>query len=189
MTGVLALAVTTAFTPVSDTDGFYQVNLEKSKVNWVGSKVTGSTHEGTVMLKEGGISISNGKIASGKFTIDMTSINVTDLDGGMKKKLEAHLHNDDFFSTDKFKTANLVIKEVKGDNITADLTIKNITHPVTFPAKVVFTDGKMTATAEIKVDRTKYEVRYGSDSFFDNLGDKAIDDTIVFNVNLTATAS
>ncbi len=136
-------------------------------------------------VTEGGIQVAGGVITGGKFTIDMTSINVTDLDGGMKSKLEGHLKNDDFFSVDKFKTANLAIVSVDGDNVKANLTIKGITNEITFPAKVVFSDsGEITATASIEVDRSKYDVRYGSDSFFDNLGDKAIDNILKFEVSL-----
>ena len=182
---IMAFIVVVGFTPKADTDGFYRVNTETSTVKWVGTKITGKTHEGTVNVTEGGIQVAGGVITGGKFTIDMTSINVTDLDGGMKSKLEGHLKNDDFFSVDKFKTANLAIVSVDGDNVKANLTIKGITNEITFPAKVVFSDsGEITATASIEVDRSKYDVRYGSDSFFDNLGDKAIDNILKFEVSL-----
>jgi polyisoprenoid-binding protein YceI len=154
-------------------------------VEWVATKVTGKTHTGTVSLSEGGLQIEGNKVSGGKFTIDMNTINVTDLEGGMKTKLEGHLKNDDFFSVDKFKTANLTILSVDGDNIKANLTIKGITNEVTFPAKIVFgADGTVTASADINIDRTKFDIRYGSDSFFDNLGDKAIDNNIIFKVIL-----
>jgi len=182
---ILAFMVLVAFTPTSDSDGFYRIDTKSSSVEWVATKITGKTHMGTVSLAEGGLQIEGNKVSGGKFTIDMNTINVTDLDGSMKTKLEGHLKNDDFFSVDKFKTANLTILSVNGDNIKANLTIKGITNEVTFPAKVVFgTDGTMTASAEINVDRSKFDVRYGSDSFFDNLGDKAIDNNIIFKVNL-----
>lgn len=182
---IIAFMALVAFKPMVDANGFYRIDTKTSKVEWVGSKITGKNHTGTVSLSEGGLQLEGGKIAGGKFTIDMTSINVTDLDGGMKEKLEGHLKNDDFFSVDKFKTANLAIKSVSGDNVTADLTIKGHTHEVTFPAKVVTdANGSITATADIEVDRSKFDVRYGSDSFFDNLGDKAIDNVIKFHVTL-----
>ncbi len=181
--------VLVAFTPINGADGFYRVDTEKSTVEWEGSKITGKSHTGTVKLIEGGLQIAEGKVAGGKFTIDMTSISVTDLEGGMKGKLEGHLKNDDFFATDKFKTANLAIVSVDGDNVKANLTIKGQTHEVEFPTKVVINaDGTLKATATIEVDRSKYDVRYGSDSFFDNLGDKAINDIIKFNVTLVGKA-
>ncbi|MCB9186374.1 MAG: YceI family protein [Flavobacteriales bacterium] len=190
LSGIMAFMVLVAFKPTSVSDGFYTIDTEQSVVNWVGSKITGKTHTGTVKLVEGGLMVAGGKVDHGKFTIDMTSINVTDLDGDMKQKLEGHLKNDDFFAVDKHKTARLVIVDVRGDELTAELTIKGITNKVTFPAKVVFSDnGTMTATAKIEVDRSKFDVRYGSGSFFDDLGDKAIDDIIKFEVKLVGKAS
>ena len=184
----MAFMVLVAFTPVSDSDGFYKIDLTNSGVKWVATKITDKTHEGTVNLSEGGLQLTEGVITGGKFTIDMTSIAVTDLTGGMKGKLEGHLKNEDFFNVDKFKTANITIVGVDGDNVKANLTIKGITNEVSFPVKVVLDDnGGMTATADMEIDRTKFDVRYGSDSFFDNLGDKAIDDVIKFSVSLKGT--
>lgn len=183
---ILAFVVLTAFTPVSD--GFYRINTAESSVSWVASKVTGSTHAGTVSITEGGLQVANGAIEGGKFTIDMTTINVTDLDGGMKTKLEGHLNSADFFDTAKFKTANLTIVKVDGNTIIANLTIKGITHQVQFPYELSTEDGALTASATIDVDRSKYDVRYGSDSFFDNLGDKAINNIIKFEVKLVGKA-
>ncbi len=185
---LLAFMVLVAFTPISDSDGYYSVNPSESSVVWVGQKITGSSHTGTVSIKEGGLQVADGKITGGKFTIDMTTITTTDITGGMAKKLVGHLNSEDFFATVKHKTASLAIKSVSGDKITADLTIKGITNEVTFPAKVSIADGAISATAEIEVDRTKYDVRYGSDSFFDNLGNKAIDNAIKFTVTLKGKA-
>jgi polyisoprenoid-binding protein YceI len=182
---IMAFMVLVAFTPVSDSDGFYKIDLTNSGVKWVATKITDKTHEGTVALSEGGLQLTDGVITGGKFTIDMTSIVVTDLTGGMKEKLEGHLKNEDFFNVEKFKTANIAILSVDGDNVKANLTIKGITNEVSFPVKVVLDDnGGMTATADMEIDRTKFDVRYGSDSFFDNLGDKVIKDMIKFSVSL-----
>ena len=185
LSSTIAFLVLVAFTPISEGNGYYAINNAESTVKWVAQKVTGSSHEGTVNIKEGGLQVTDGKITGGKFTIDMTTIACTDLSGGMAKKLVGHLNSEDFFSVEKHATANLAIVKVDGDNITANLTIKGITSEVIFPTTTVTTaDGILTATAEIKVDRTKFDVRYGSDSFFDNLGNKAIDNIITFNVSL-----
>jgi polyisoprenoid-binding protein YceI len=185
LSSIMAFMVLVAFTPVSDSDGFYKIDLTNSGVKWVATKITDKTHEGTVNLSEGGLQLTEGVITGGKFTIDMTSIIVTDLTGGMKEKLEGHLKNEDFFNVEKFKTANIAILSVDGDNVKANLTIKGITNEVSFPVKVVLDDnGGMTATADMEIDRTKFDVRYGSDSFFDNLGDKVIKDIIKFSVSL-----
>ncbi|MFM1876302.1 MAG: Protein of unknown function YceI precursor [Bacteroidota bacterium] len=186
LSSILAFITLSAFTPVSD--GFYRISSSESSVNWVASKVTGSNHTGTVSIMEGGLQIVNGAIEGGKFTIDMTTINVTDLEGGMKTKLEGHLNSEDFFHTEKFKSASLAIVKVEGSNITANLTIKGITNQVQFPVELSFVDGELKASANIEVDRSKYDVRYGSDSFFDNLGDKAINNIIQFQVQLTGKA-
>ncbi|MBI1287958.1 MAG: YceI family protein [Flavobacteriales bacterium] len=185
LSGIVAFMVLAAFKPVTDIDGFYRIDPTASKIEWSGSKITGKQHTGTVNLMEGGLQFTGGVISNGKFAIDMTTINVTDLEGGMKEKLESHLKGEDFFGVDKHKVANLAISGVEGDKLKANLTIKGITHEVTFPVKVVQnTDGTITATADIEVDRSKYDVRYGSGSFFDDLGDKAIDDIIKFHVTL-----
>lgn len=161
-----------------------KIDTQKSSIKWVGKKVTGQ-HDGTVNFKDGALTWKGKAITGGSFTIDMNSINVTDLKAGEgKEKLEGHLKNDDFFATDKFPTATIKFTKVaaKGNGVygvTADLTIKGITKPVAFDLK---TNGK-TATANFNVDRTKYDVRYGSNSFF-NLGDRAINDEFEVAVSL-----
>ena len=162
-----------------------KIDLAKSKVSWVGKKVTGQ-HEGTIKLSEGSLIFKKDALVNGNFTVDMTSITVTDLKAGEgKENLEGHLKNDDFFGTDKFPTAKLVFKTIgKKSNgvyaVTADLTIKGITNPVKFNITV----GKDTATAALKVDRTKYDIKYKSGSVFEGLGDKAINDEFELAVDL-----
>jgi polyisoprenoid-binding protein YceI len=116
----------------------------------------------------------------------MTTIVTTDLEGDSKNQLEGHLRSDDFFGVENFKTANLVFKKIKAKgknqyNVTADLTIKGITKSINFD---VLLNGN-TATAELKVDRTKYGVKYGSGSFFSNLGDKTISDEFILDISIS----
>lgn len=161
------------------------VNLEKSSIEWVGKKVTGQ-HNGTIQIKDANLMMEDGQLAGGSFEIDMTTIQVTDLEGNMKGKLEGHLKSDDFFGVEKYPTAKFVITKVAslgtpGDyKVTGDLTIKEATNEIKFMAKV---DAEK-ATADITVDRSEYDVRYGSGSFFDNLGDKTIYDDFHLTVNL-----
>ena len=116
----------------------------------------------------------------------MTTINTTDLKAGQgKESLDNHLKAEDFFGVEKHKTANLVFKTISGKgkglySITADLTIKGITKPITFDITVVGN----TATTTLKIDRTKYDIKYGSGSFFSDLGDKTISDEFELKVNL-----
>lgn len=189
LSGIVAFMVLVAFTPISESEGYFSIDGKASSVKWVASKITGGTHEGTISISEGGLQVENGKIVGGKFTIDMKTINVTDLDGGMKTKLEGHLNSDDFFATEKFRTANLAIISSDGSKVKANLTIKGITQEITFPVVVKVEGGQLTATANIEIDRSKFDVRYGSDSFFDNLGDKAINNEIKFTVILKGKAA
>lgn len=160
------------------------INTEKSKISWVGKKITGQ-HEGTINLKEGVLHFKNKKIIGGNFIADMTTLCNTDQTGKDKIKLEGHLKSGDFFNVDNFKTAKLVFKSItykKPDSytITADLTIKGVTNPVVFD---LFLKNKI-ATAKLKIDRTKYGIQYNTGSFFDDLGDKTIYDEFDLNVVL-----
>ena len=173
----IALALVVVLSTLSVTAQTKKVNASASTINWNGKKVTGQ-HEGTINLKDGALVFKGKKLVGGTFNVDMNSIVVTDLKAGQgKEKLEGHLKADDFFGTDKFATATLVFKKLvtKAANVytvTGDLTIKGITKPVTFD----LTTTANTATANVKIDRTKYDIKYGSGSFFDSLGDKAIND-------------
>ncbi len=161
-----------------------EIKTDKSKVVWKGYKVTGS-HEGTIALKSGALIFDNEKLTGGEFVIDMTTISSTDLQGEYKGKLDGHLKSDDFFGVANHPTAKLVITKVKSSgknayNVDADLTIKGSTNPVKFTISVYGSK----ATANLKIDRTKYDIRYGSASFFDNLKDKAIYDEFDLVVDL-----
>lgn len=176
---LVAFLSVTSFAQVSK-----KVDAAKSNINWVGKKVTGE-HSGNITLKEGTLIFKGKKVVGGNFTVDMTTINTTDLEGKGKASLDGHLKSDDFFGTEKFPTATLVIKSIgeKAANVysvTADLTIKGKTEPVKFELNVAGT----TATAALKVNRTKYDIKYGSGSFFSDLGDKTISDDFDLNVKL-----
>ena len=161
-----------------------KIDVAKSKIEWVGKKVTGQ-HNGVVEFKGGTLIFKGKKLTGGSFVVDMTTINTTDLQGEYQGKLNGHLKADDFFGTDKYPTSKLVFKKLvdKGNGtyvVTADLTIKDVTAPVTFELKV----NGSTATTSFKIDRTKYGIKYGSGSFFDNLGDKTINDDFDLTVTI-----
>lgn len=174
------------FTTVTYKSGKKNIDVAASTVEWTGKKITGSSHRGTIQLQDGYLNFSEeGKLTSGEFVMDMNSINVTDLDGENKQKLEGHLNNDDFFGVDNFATSTLVItgateKSNEVYTVTGDLTIKGKTEPVTFDMTVK----EDTATAQVAIDRTKYGIRYGSGSFFSNLGDNTINNNFLLDVNL-----
>ncbi|HEX5743354.1 MAG TPA: YceI family protein [Flavobacteriaceae bacterium] len=168
----LVTFITLSFTTIEKKE----IKLNKSKVVWKGYKVTGS-HEGSISLKSGLLEFKNGKLTGGQFVIDMNTIICTDLTGEYKGKLEGHLKSDDFFGVEAFPTANLIFTSVKatGKNsyeVKGNLTIKGKTNQITF---IISIYGNK-ATATVKIDRTKYDIRYGSTSFFENLQDKAIYD-------------
>jgi polyisoprenoid-binding protein YceI len=161
-----------------------KVDATKSTITWIGKKVTGQ-HNGTVALKEGSLIFKGKKLTGGNFTVDMTTLTSTDLTGDYLGKLNGHLKSEDFFGTEKFTTSKLVFKKIAAKangvyTVTADLTIKDVTAPVTFDITVKGT----TATTTFKIDRTKYGIKYGSGSFFDNLGDKTINDDFELTVAL-----
>lgn len=164
-------------------NGKVNINLETSKVEWKGYKVLGQ-HDGYVKFKSGSLYFDNGALVGGEFEVDMASLVCTDLSGKSKDNLENHLKSDDFFGVAKHPVSTLKITKVTSRGkageykITANLAIKNIVKEIKFNATVL--DGK--GTASIKVDRSDYDIRYGSGSFFDNLGDKTIYDEFDLNI-------
>lgn len=180
----IAIALVVAFGTTIATAQSKKINVEKSTINWNAKKVTGE-HSGTANFQDGALIFTKGKVAGGNFTVDMTSISTTDLSGDWKTKLDGHLKSEDFFSTEKFKTSTLVFKKIASKangvyTVTADLTIKGITNPITFDLAV---KGNIASTV-LKIDRTKYDIKYGSKSFFESIGDKAINDDFDLTVNL-----
>ena len=160
-----------------------KVNVETSVVIWTGYKVTGQ-HEGTITLKEGALLFENETLTGGNFIIDMTTINTTDLQGGAKNRLDSHLKNEHFFDVDKHKTAAMTFKDVKPNGksylIKADLTIKGITKEISFNMAV----SENSATANLKIDRTEFNITYKSFSLGNVLKDKAIYDEFDLRVKL-----
>jgi polyisoprenoid-binding protein YceI len=159
-------------------------DTSKTKLLWVGEKVTGQ-HTGTIKLQSGWLNLQDNKVVSGEFNIDMTSLSETENNA----QLMGHLKSDDFFGVAKFPVAKLVITGStpfdKGTGVVSGtLTIKDITNPIEFKATLQKKDEGTWFFANITVDRTKYNIRYGSGSFFDNLGDKTIYDDFRLKVNL-----
>jgi len=167
----------------------YVVDKGASNVKWEAKKVTGK-HNGTISFANGTIVGTGNKISGGTFVIDMKSMANEDITNeGMRAKLMGHLASDDFFSIEKFPESKMVIKNVtpvSGNEFKffADLTIKGITNPVEFNAKTTSSGDKIEAEGVITVNRTLYGIKYGSGSFFQGLGDKAISDdfTLTFSV-------
>ncbi|MBC5773745.1 YceI family protein [Pontibacter sp. KCTC 32443] len=174
----------------------YNALIDKSEVKWNGKKV-GGEHFGAIDLKSGNLTVNKDKVTGGKFVIDMNSITVEDIkDAEYNGKLVGHLKNDDFFSVEKFPTATFEIKSLApiakaaagkpNYKVNGLLTIKGITKPVQFPATITVKNGVANAKGTVTVNRAQYDVKYGSETFFGSLGDKAIMDDFTINFNVTA---
>jgi polyisoprenoid-binding protein YceI len=162
-----------------------EINTKTSSVEWLGKKI-GGKHEGNIQLKSGYFEIEDGQIEAGNFVMDMATITNTDLkNDGYNQKMVGHLKSDDFFGVEKYPTANFEVTESSNftngkATITGNITIKGITERISFD---IVQSGK-EYSAKIDIDRAKFDVRYNSNSFFDNLGDKAIDDIFTLHVKL-----
>jgi len=170
----------------------YAIDAAQSVLNWNGKKVTGE-HFGTVNVSKGNLVVNANKLTGGTVEIDLRTITSTDLKDNKEyhDKLIGHLKSDDFFGVDKHPTATFKITKVtpKGGNqydIAGDLTIKGKTNPATFPATVTMAGNTVTAAGKASIDRTKYDIRYGSKSFFANIGDKAIYDDFTVEMKVVA---
>jgi polyisoprenoid-binding protein YceI len=177
----LTLLMFLAFTLSAQT---FTVDTSKSELKWTGKKVGGS-HYGQIELKEGVLVLTDNEVSSGIFVIDMNTITCDDLSGNMANQLVGHLKSDDFFSVETYPEATLELKgstKLKDGKTTVkgDLTIKGTTHPIEFEGKK---EGN-SFMGKITVDRAKYNVRYGSGSFFENLGDNLIYDDFTLEVKL-----
>ncbi|WP_057940226.1 YceI family protein [Algoriphagus resistens] len=189
---IFTLLATLAFTAFSLTPEVATVNTAESTITWTAKKVTGQ-HHGKVPITSATLDYQNSRILGGTFEMDMTGLTVEDItDPDMNKKLSDHLKSDDFFSVEKHNKSTFKITDAKTSNgkdydITGDLTIKGITKPVTFPATVEVNSGKITATGKLTFDRTHYDIKFRSGSYFENLADKMIYDDVELDVKLVAS--
>ena len=160
-----------------------KVAINEATVTWKAYKVIGF-HEGTINFNEGYLTFENDDLTGGTITMDIASLVVTDLPVDRRGRVENHLKSDDFFSTETYPTSTLKITSVKGKKgkyeVTGDLTIKNITNPITFTLDIV----DNVATTALKIDRTKFDIKFRSASFFDGLKNKAIANEFDINVSL-----
>ena len=188
LSAILSVVTLFAFATNPHTD-HVKVNTKNSTVKWIGSKVSDS-HEGTVNISQGYLGIENGTLVGGQITIDMTTIQNTDIESEKyREKLNSHLKDEDFFNVKEFETATItIIQAWRGIGneykVLAELSIKGITHSISFAADVNVNGLNYLATAKIKIDRTKWDIKYNSGNFFKDLGDKLILDQIEFDIFL-----
>jgi polyisoprenoid-binding protein YceI/rhodanese-related sulfurtransferase len=176
-------------------DGRHEVDTVKSQIIWTGRNINGA-HSGTMGLKGGWIEVAGGSAASGEFTVDMESIANTDLtDTALNRMLVAHLKSDDFFDTASYPTATFRLGHVtlnphaKPGNVNADidgaLTLKGVTEDLGFPALIeALPGGVLSAEAHFDIDRTRWNVIYGSGKFYEKLGKHLVYDAISLSLRV-----
>ncbi|HEY1164613.1 MAG TPA: YceI family protein [Chitinophaga sp.] len=167
----------------------FNIVVSQSNIDWVGRKVTGA-HDGTIGIKQGTLTLDEGKLAAGSFVIDTRSIKVLDVtDPATNAQFAGHLASDDFFAIDRYPEATFEISRVNDNHVEGNLTIKGITHPVGFDANVSVAGDTLNASGKIVIDRTKYGIRFRSGNFFKDLGDTLIYNDFDLNVTITAKAA
>ena len=175
---------------ISPEQGVYSVVIDETELSWIGKELSTKIHTGTLNLSNGIIQVDKDKTITGNVTINMSTINVTDLQGRAKEMLEGHLRSADFFEVKNFPDATLSFKsksfnKLKNQiNFEGELTIKDISNPILFNATLLESSPYLKAKAILSFDRSKYNVRFRSGSFFENLGDKLILDDIDVNITL-----
>lgn len=170
----------------------YKVDTGASQITWKGTKVTGG-HHGTIGLKSGSVELTKGALTGGQFVADMSTLTSKDLAGdpGSQAKLDGHLKSADFFNVAKHPESSFTITKVTSKSaseatVEGDLTFNGKTGKISFPAKITQGKGTVTGEATVKIDRTKWDLKYGSGQFFKGLGDKMIHDEFELGLKLIA---
>lgn len=167
----------------------FKVVSSLSNIDWKGRKVTGS-HNGTIAIKDGEFSLSEGKLTAGKFVVDTTTITVLDItDPATNAQFAGHLASGDFFASAEYPEAVFEITEVRDNHIEGNLTIKGIRRPISFDADIHVTEEILTAMGKMIIDRTQFDIKFRSGNFFKDLGDTLIYNDFELNINITAKAA
>jgi polyisoprenoid-binding protein YceI len=165
------------------------IDLKQSKLEWTGKKL-GGEHYGEIQLASGHLAFTKNKLTGGTFEMNMVSITCVDItDEKSNKRLVDHLKSEDFFSVNRFPKSMFVITKVESKSateyrVTGDLTIKGKTNPITFAANLNMVNNQTVAEATLVFDRSKYDVKFGSQSFFENIGDKLVYDDVDMKIKL-----
>lgn len=187
----ISLFIFLSFASVAQKTGVEKIDIDitQSKLEWTGKKL-GGEHYGEIQLSSGNLTFTKNKLTGGSFEMDMTSITCADItDTKSNKRLVDHLKSEDFFSVVRFPKSSFVITKVEPTSateysVTGNLTIKGKTNPITFTAKVNSINNQTVAKATLTFDRSKYDVKFGSQSFFENLGEKLVYDDVDMIVKL-----
>jgi len=174
----------------------YKLQSQLSTLGWEGKAVTHG-HNGSMDFTDGELLVKDNALVGGTVTVNMKSLKCLDIkDDESQGKFVGHMTSDDFFGVEKFPTSTFKIvsitpikgaaKDAENATIAGDMTIKGVTQRSSFPAKVGVKDGVAAASGKVTIDRTKFGLRYGSKTFFDSIGDKAIYDTFDLSFNVIA---
>ena len=172
----------------------YKINTTASSVTWEATKVTGE-HSGTIQIANGFLSSTDGNLEAANVIVDMQSIACTNLEGEWADKLVGHLNSEDFFHVNEHRTSSFTLRNIQPNknadgqsthDVTGDFTIRGITQSVTFPATISESNKSLDISGTVVLNRAEFEVKYGSGSFFDNLGDNLIHDNFTVNFHLVA---
>ena len=175
---------------LSLSSGYYVMDNDNSSIKWTGRELSTKSHYGSLQMKNGSLTVNTDGTVNGIIKIDMTTIDCEDLQGRSKASLERHLRSDDFFSVESHPIATLTFKSEGGIGagnklaFNGDLEIKGISHPISFESELKSVDPKVSALVDMTFDRSKYNVRFRSGTFFQNLGDKLIYDDIEISVDI-----
>lgn len=192
--GILVSASTVFAGNTKGEKAAFEIDTKASKVNWVGKKVTGE-HTGYLSVGNGTVTVEKNAVTSARVSMDMNSIVCTDLTNEeYNKKFVGHLKSDDFFSVEKHPNSTFEITSVKPAangqyTVTGNLSIKGITNEISFPAKISVDKNVVKANGTAKIDRTKWDIRYGSGKFFASLGDNMIYDEFEISFDIVAKAN
>jgi len=181
-------AVATEAQPAAESTGAtFIINAGESKIEWVGTKVSGY-HVGTVPIRSGELTVKNDGISSGTFVLDLANIAVTgpkESKVTANEKLEGHLKSGDFFEVEKYTSGTFEITGVKPfteplteaddprqadiskykvtnptHKVSGNLTLKGITKNIEFPAKITLSGNTAEAIAKFNIDRTQWNIVY-----------------------------
>ncbi|GAA4362912.1 hypothetical protein GCM10023185_31220 [Hymenobacter saemangeumensis] len=173
----------------------FAVDTQNSKIRFTGNGV-GKNHPGTFRLASGSVAVAGNQITGGQFVIDIKSMELEEQGEMFQTKLKPHLMSGDFFDADKFGTAKFEITKVEpyqasdqqkslvegaNFNVSGNLTLKNSTKNITFPARIDLDENTLKAKANFDIDRRQWQMNYGNDK---TLGDKFISETVNIELDL-----
>jgi polyisoprenoid-binding protein YceI len=169
------------------TGAAYSIDTTATTVDWKATHKGGMAPRwGVIKVASGTLNVENGTITSGEFEVNMNSLTTDPASVTEKDKkstdLDGHLKSGDFFDVAKYPAAKFVITAVapydstKGKSLEAgatnlisgNLTLKDSTLNITFPATVAVTDGDVTASAKFVIDRTAWGIHYKTEGSPEN---------------------